>query len=195
MTILFSRILFLASLVIFACNESGQKQVEQITSIVVDTQSDWGGNFKLHILKSETKDSVRVYSVVSTDRNIPIGFKLEVPINTDKFGEGIRFTSLGDTSDNFLRTLSKIYEVKLKNDSKFIKSISCNYAGLNDLTYKGDGQKRDSSVNYIKLFFEGAGEDDYAELYLNIDESAQCVELEEKDREYRPYIVKFLTAP
>ena len=167
--------------------------MEQIPGIIVNSQSDWGGNFKLHILKSETKDSLHVYTVVSTDNNIPIGFKLEVPINTNKFGEGIRFASLGDTSDNFLRTLSKIYQVKLKNNSKFIKSISCNYAGLNDMTFKGDGQKRDRSINYLKLFFEGTGEGEYAELYLNIDESTQSVELEEKDNEYRPHIIKFLT--
>lgn len=195
MTKLFSRILFLISLISFACNESNQKQkTEQIPSIVVNSQSDWGGNFKLHILKSEIKDSLHVYTVVSTDNNTPIGFKLEVPINTHKFGEGIRLESLGDTSDNFLRTLSSIYQIKLKNDSKFIKSISCNYAGLNDMTYKGDGQKRDSTINYVKLFLEGTGDDDYAELYLNIDESAKTVEIEEKDSEYRPYIVKSLTA-
>ena len=193
MTKQFFRILFLFSLITSACNESVQKQkAEQVPSIVVNNELDWGGNFKLHILKSEIKDSLHVYTILSMDNNAPIGFKLEVPINTDKFGEGIRFESLGDTSDNFLRTLSSIYKIKLKNNSKFVESISCNYAGLNDITYRGDGQKRDSSINYLKLFFIGTGED-YAELYLNIDESAKTIELEEKDSEYRTYIVKSLT--
>ena len=126
---------------------------------------------------------------------IKLQTKLEVPIDTDNFDEGIRFESLGDTSDNFLRTLSLIYQVCLKSLSEFIKSISCNYSGLNDITYKADGQKRNSTINYyIKLFFEGTGEEDYAELYLNIDEPTRTIEFEEKDREYRPYIVKFMIA-
>ena len=193
---LFFRLLFLICLITGSCNESTEKQkTEQVPDIVINSQSDWGGNFKLYILKSEIKDSLHVYTIVSTDNNVPIGFKLVVPIiNTGRFGKGIRFESLGDTSDSFLRTLSSIYQIKLKNNSRFVKSISFDYANLNDITYRGDGQKRDSTINYLKLFFEGTGEDIYAELYINIDVSTKTVEFEEKDSEYRPYIVKFLTA-
>lgn len=195
MSKIFSNILFLIVLFSFACNEGNQRRNdEQIPIVEINSQSDSGTSIKLHILKKEIKQSLFVYTVVSMDSNRPIGFIVEVPINIEKFGEGIRLMSLGDTSDNFLSALSRIYQVGLEKDSKFIKSISCNYAGLNDLIYKGDGQGRDNSINYVKLFFEGAGEDDYAELYLNINESAKTVELEEKDSEYRPYIIKILTA-
>ncbi len=189
-----SKIFLLFALITIGCNETHEKEKdgEPIPSVVFE-ETDWGGNLKLHILKTEKRDSFNLYTIVSTDNKIPIGFKLEVPTKIKKFGKGIQFQSLGDTSDNFLKSLSSVYQINLKGKEKFIKNLSCQYAGLNDLTNKGGGQKRESSINYIKIFFEGTGEDDYAELYVNIDEPNKTVELEEKDSEYRPYIIKLLT--
>jgi hypothetical protein len=38
------------------------------------------------------------------------------------------------------------------------------------------------------------GEDEYAELYVNIDGINRTIEFEEKDYEYRPYVPMLLSA-
>ena len=46
----------------------------------------------------------------------------------------------------------------------------------------------------MKLFFENNDPDGYAELYVNINEKEQWIELREKDEGYRRQVTKFLTA-
>ncbi|HLP35643.1 hypothetical protein [Lacibacter sp.] len=178
------------------CKESTRNQanIDTLQTIIIDKQTDWGGNFKLQIVNKSINDTAYVYKVCSVDNGLPVGFELEIPINIDKFGAGVIFRTLGDTSDNFLQTLYSIYGLNLQSNLKFTNKITCNYTGLNDLTFKGNGAKRLETISYIKIFFEGTGEDEYAELYLNIDETNKTVEFEEKDFEYRPYIAFFLTA-
>lgn len=178
------------------CNTKpkNRNKIDTLQTIIIDKQTDWGGNFKLHIQNKSIKDSSYIYKVCSVDKGLPVGFELEIPIKINKFGDGVTFRSLGDTSDNFLKTLYSIYRLNLQSNLKFTNTTSCKYAGLNDLTFKGDGQKRLESVNYLKVFFGNDGENEYAELYLNIDEINKTVEFEEKDFDYRPYVAFFLTA-
>lgn len=191
----FGQILFLAIFFI-GCNDrlSTENESDTLQAIIIDKKTDWGGNFKLHIQSKTTNDTSYVYTVSAIDNGLPVGFELEIPITLKKFGEGVIFRSLGGISDNFLKTLYSIYGLNLQSNLKFTKKTFCKYAGLNDLTFKDDGQKRLKSINYIKIFFEGDGENEYAELYLNIDETNKSVEFEEKDFEYRPYVAYFLTA-
>jgi hypothetical protein len=44
----------------------------------------------------------------------------------------------------------------------------------------------------LKLFFEGDDEDDYAEIYLNVDMDRARVDLNEKDPEYREPLLRAL---
>ncbi|MFN8253752.1 MAG: hypothetical protein U0V75_17905 [Ferruginibacter sp.] len=162
-------------------------------TIIIDNLTDWGGNFKLHIQNKEIKDSFYVYSISSLYEGNQIGFKLQIPIDIKTFGEGIVFKSTGNNSDSFIEALFSIYNLYPKDNLKFVESLSCKYAGLNDLTYKSDGQQRLSHINYIKVFLEGTEEDEYAELYINIDETNQTIEFEEKDYEYRPYVAMLLS--
>lgn len=187
----FSKIQILFASII-GCTAMPQKEMNHLQNIIVDKKTDWGGNFKLHIQSKVAKDTSYVYKVCASDSGTPIGFELEVPVRINKFGAGVIFRSLGDTSDNFLQSLFSIYGLKPQGIVKFIYHTSCNYASLNDLTFKGDGQKRLKTVNYLKVFFEGTKENEYAELYVNIDETNKMIEFEEKDFEYRPYVAYFL---
>ena len=45
----------------------------------------------------------------------------------------------------------------------------------------------------MKLFYESANENEYAELYLNINENEHWVEIREKDEEYRKAVLGFLS--
>ena len=179
---------------IVGCTTKTKSESEELPNIIIDKKTDWGANFKLHIQSKTTKNTSYVYKVCSFNKDIPVGFELEVPIKLDKFGEGVTFKSLGDTSDNFLKFLFSLYELNLQDNLKFTNNTNCNYTCLNDIPFKGDGQKRLKSVNYIKVFFEGTQEKEYAELYVNIDEGNNVIEFEEKDFEYRPYIAFFLMA-
>jgi hypothetical protein len=165
-----------------------------LENIVIDKLTDWGGNFKLHIQSKESKQNSYVYTVCSLYEENQIGFELQIPTDIKTFGEGVIFKSLGNISDDFITALFSIYGLYLQNNLKFVDSISCNYTGLNDLVYKSGGQKRLSHINYIKVFLEGNGEDEYAELYVNIDETNKTIEFEEKDYEYRPYVAMLLSA-
>jgi hypothetical protein len=165
-----------------------------LENIVIDKQTDWGGNFKLHIQSKETKDNFYVYTICSVYEKNQIGFELHIPTDIKTFGEGVVFKSLGNISDNFIAALFSIYGLSPQDNLKFAESFSCGYAGLNDLAYKSAGQKRQSHINYIKVFLEGMAEDEYAELYVNIDESNRTIEFEEKDYEYRPYVAMLLSA-
>ncbi|MDB5276150.1 MAG: hypothetical protein JWR61_1105 [Ferruginibacter sp.] len=162
-------------------------------NIVIDKVTDWGGNFKLHIQSKEIKDNSYVYTVCSLYEENEIGFELQIPTDIKTFGEGVIFKSLGNISDNFIKALFSIYGLYPQNNLKFVDSISFNYTGLNDLVYKSDGQKRLSHINYVKVFLEGNGEDEYAELYVNIDENNETIEFEEKEYEYRPYVAMLLS--
>jgi hypothetical protein len=196
MTNIFIGILSVLTVSVIGCTmrSKNQQKTNTFQTIVIDKQKGWGGDFKLHIQNKLTKDSSYIYRICSIDKGLPVGFELQVPMKINKFGYGVVFKSSGDTSDNFIKTLYEIYGLRLQGSLKFVKSISCNYSGLNDIPVKGDGQKRLKSINYIKVFFEGTGENEYAELYLNIDEANAILELEEKDFDYRPYIAMFLTA-
>ena len=87
-------------------------------NIIIDKQTDWGGNFKLHIQNKTTKDTSYIYKVCSADNGLPVGFELEIPNTINKFGDRVIFRSLGDTSDNFLNTLYSIYGLNLQDNLK-----------------------------------------------------------------------------
>jgi len=50
-----------------------------------------------------------------------------------------------------------------------------------------------AGLKEMKLFYEPANENDYAELYLNINDNEHWVEVMEKDEEYRKAILGFLS--
>lgn len=77
---------------------------------------------------------------------------------------------------------------------KFTNSISVTYVNLDEFAKSLGAQDGGDyeTQNQYKLFYEGSGEDEYAELYLNISPTEHWIELREKDEEYRPTIIKFL---
>ena len=79
--------------------------------------------------------------------------------------------------------------------SKFVDFITIDCMNMGDYV---DSLNKQSDGNYVttaqyKLFFQGKDEDDYAELFLDVNETNHLIELKEKDEEYRPAIIKLLT--
>jgi hypothetical protein len=64
---------------------------------------------------------------------------------------------------------------------------------LNELAKSISGKEEQyKAIDEYKLFLEGNSNEDYAELYLNINSTENWIELREKDEEYRTAILRFL---
>jgi hypothetical protein len=101
----------------------------------------------------------------------------------------VTYRSTGPESDSFLQVLDELYGTKL---SPKAMGGETRFAAI---SLEGDPRDLDKGPVKIKLFYEGAGQDDYAELYTNIELAARRLEVREKDEEYRLPVVKALRAP
>ena len=100
---------------------------------------------------------------------------------------GVIIKSIGEQSDEFLAALCELYSMKVsKNFRKH--NISATIFSLNS-----EKVNFNNSTSYykFKIFLnDESNENDYAELYINIDLKNQELEIFEKDNEYRKAIIK-----
>jgi hypothetical protein len=96
--------------------------------------------------------------------------------------------SLGEQSDRFLTALDQLYGTK-----QHVRKMGAQ-TEFTAMSLGGDPTHLRTAPVKLKLFFESDDDRRYAELYLNIDVGAGTVELAEKDPDYRPAIVRALTA-
>ena len=88
-------------------------------------------------------------------------------------------------SDNLLEALGNIYGINMSPASKFIENISTTYVNLDEMAGKETPDIK------TKLFLGNPDkENEYGEIYLNINENDGTVELKEKDIEYRSAVIK-----
>jgi hypothetical protein len=102
----------------------------------------------------------------------------------------------GGSSDNLLALLSKLYKLKVETLKHFIDSAKLSFVDLNEFAKAKFGKDAvpHTDAKEMKLFFETEDPEDYAELYVNINEKEHWLELKEKDEGYRKQVIKFLTA-
>lgn len=98
----------------------------------------------------------------------------------------VRFRSVDALSDAFITTLAAVYSSKAPV-RRMKPSIDFTATSL-----EGDPRDVAKHATKIKLFFEPGDEQDYAELYLNIDLAHHRAELREKDPDYRDPILRAL---
>ena len=111
----------------------------------------------------------------------------DVPLTT--YQGSVSYRSVGAESDLLLHALDEIYETKqapqaMKKATEFTA-----------ISLGGDPTDLAKEPVKIKLFFESNAEDQYAELFTNIDLKARKLYINEKDEEYRAPIVRALRAP
>lgn len=111
----------------------------------------------------------------------------DIPITT--YQGSVSYRSVGAESDLLLRVLDEIYETKqapqtMKKTTEFAA-----------ISLEGDPRDLTKKPVKIKLFFESNAEDQYAELFTNIDLKARKLYISEKDEGYRAPIVRALRAP
>jgi hypothetical protein len=179
------------------------KQMEKqdtfpVKELVVDKgeEEGWGGDIRLSIVSASETDTSRNYKAISNYEGKHLGIELSVPKSKEGskgFSKGIIIKSIGSESDNLLRTLAKLYKQKPDTSLKFVNVISVTYVNLKEFAKSLTGQEGESytMASEYKLFFEGKGENDYAELYVNVNPDEHWIEIKEKDDEYRPALIKF----
>ena len=165
-----------------------------IKPVFVDTSVDegWGRDIRLSFTRKVHTDSSIIYYVNSTYQNENIGFTVSVP----KEGHvKLAFRSSGTASDKFIQFLNYLYLGKPDSLIKFNKEtfVDCIHMGNYVDSLNQQNQGIYTTTHYCKLFFQGKKEDDYAELYFNINDDEYWIELKEKDNEYRNLIIKLLS--
>lgn len=101
----------------------------------------------------------------------------------------VTFHSIGPESDTFLQVVDELYGTKLNPKAMRTDTV---FAGL---SLEGDPNDLAKGAVKIKLFYESDKEDEYAELFTNIELAGQRLEIAEKDESYRLPIVKALQTP
>ena len=204
-------ILYGLTLFLFSCNNSDKTKNSSpdlakenndsypIKELVIDNgeEEGWGADIRLSIVSVAETDTSKLYTAISTYQGTKLGLLVSIPKQKEGgkgFASGIVLKSIGTESDNLIQTLAKLYKQKSDSSLKFTNSISVTYVNLDEfaksLGAEDGGEYK--TQNQYKLFYEGLNEEDYAELYLNIDPTEHWIELREKDEEYRPVIIKFL---
>jgi len=110
----------------------------------------------------------------------------DVPLVT--YRGTVTYRSVGPESDAFLGVLDELYGTKL-NPTKMGTETHFTAISLG-----GDPGNLMRGPVKIKLFYESDKEDDYAELYTNIELAAHRLEIHEKDEGYRLPVIKALHA-
>jgi hypothetical protein len=129
----------------------------------------------------------------------PIGFSIEVhPEWKDSPLEDASATfywgratvkSIGPPSDNFISALARLYGLPIPS-RPMLPAIETQAVGL-----AVDPRGIETTRVPMKLFFHSEStEENYAEVFLNIDVSGGVVEFHEKDMEYRQPLLRALYA-
>jgi hypothetical protein len=98
----------------------------------------------------------------------------------------VSYRRVGPESEAFLKMLDDLYRTNV-NPKEMRAETTFSAAAL-----KGDPGDLSKGPVMMKLFFETGRNDQYAELYTNIDLSARRVELAEKDEGYRRQVIAAL---
>jgi hypothetical protein len=202
MNIMLKFLLFFFIAGIFGCgsnqskpNSAANSNIDTFPSkpIFVDTSEvdGWGGDIRLSFTEKSYTDTSIIYNVNSTFENKHLQFLVSVP----KEGHvKLLFKSVGAGSDNFVRFLKYLYSGVTDSLIKLNKqtSVDCIHMGNYVDSLNKQSQATYTTTHTCKLFFQGQKEDDYAELYFNINDEEHWIELREKDKDYRNMIIKFL---
>lgn len=203
----FKSILILSLFSIFSnCNKSSNSPDSNLKEITeVADQEEGFVDISLKIVSEQkTKDSY-IYIAKGLFQSKIVGAKFEVKsnmpngINNDgsldaKNGfirNGIKISTIGNESDELVKAISKLYgfptENKFTSNALLPTSFSLNQSNV----------ELDNAGYYkFKLFFrdgEKDNEEDYCEIFFNVNTKNKTIELFEKDEEYRDLLINVFT--
>ena len=151
----------------------------------------------LPIIQAESKLSSLV-SVVARGKiqGSVVGFAVDLdskwivkPIenaNASFYWGKARLRSIGPDSDAFSKLLAGLYQLPCAT-AKMPSHIEVEVVGL-----ANDPRLVKSNPTKMKLFFNANSENNYAEVFLNLDLNSKVLEFHEKDPEYRAPLLRAL---
>jgi hypothetical protein len=163
-------------------------------------EEGWGADIRLSLTEITSTDSFISYKAISSHEGKNVGLEFTLP----KIKPGtensptqiLTIRTCGESSDNLLMLLSKLYKLRVDTTKHFIGFVKLAFVDLNEFAKAKFGKDAipGTDAKEMKLFFETEDPDDYAELYVNINDKEHWLEIREKDEGYRKQVIKFLTA-
>lgn len=165
-----------------------------IAEITSEREEDGFIDLVFGISRLCVENNVQTINVVGTSAGRKVGFSVELGSQWKSGGVGdlhissgiVRIASTGDESDSFVRALAQVYEVDSPS-GQMSKNVEFTAVSLG-----GNPADIENGPVKLKLFFEPDG-DGYAEVYANFDLAAKKFYFNEKDPEYRPFILSALS--
>jgi len=106
---------------------------------------------------------------------------------------GVGINSLGEESDNLLKTLAELYGEAIPEHARMKQCVPADFFIMSNP--KNRKHCFDSMKINLKMFFGNTGDNQYyCEHYLNIDLPNKIIEFREKDEAYRKNIIKCFTS-
>ena len=162
---------------------------EGFQDLVFNIEKYWNDEYGNHIVHARGQFHDRIVGFKIAFRpNMRLGIVNSEFDNTAFYVEGITMFSAGKESDDFVRAISELYEIKNRDQRMKDKVIFTSFAlGGNPLNFAQEELK-------FKVFHDDSDSlGMYAELYINICVEENIIELREKDIEYRKNIIRALT--
>jgi hypothetical protein len=200
-------------LLIFSCSNKDQsknngekedlaRDTFAIKKLIVDTSQEegWGADMRISIVENTKTDTSITYIATSSYDSQIVGLQLTIPTNTpnDKKADAqpMHLKSLGEASDNLIMLLSRLYKQRIDSSLHFVATKRIVFIDLDEFAKKQFGQYPNdpSGSRGLKAFFDSEIEDDYGEIYINLNEKEHWIELKEKDEGYRKAVLKGLTS-
>jgi len=173
-----------------------------IKPLLIDNgeEEGWGADIRLSLTEITSTDSFITYKAISSHKGKNVGIELALPNSKpgieNSLTQILTIKTCGESSDNLLMLLSKLYKLRDDTAKHFISSAKLAFVDLNEFAKSKFGKDAvpGTDAKEMKLFFETEDPEDYAELYVNINDKEHWLELREKDEGYREEVIKFLTA-
>lgn len=193
---------FIGALLLFSCTnrqKDAQKPIPPLSEINSNTSGPDFMDITLVMSNDQKTDSSHIYSAQGLHNGVQVGFIIEIKSNipagisgNDDISQSgfsqnaVSFRSSGKESDDFIKALAELYKIPFP-DHFTNKPMSFTVFSLNDKI-----ADLDKNGKYkLKVFMDD--DDIYGEIFLNIDTDKRLIELNEKDIEYRPAIIRFLS--
>ena len=173
-----------------------------IQSLFIDNgeEEGWGADIRLSLTEITSTDSLIIYTAISSHEGKNVGMEFILPKSKPGAENSptqiLTIKTCGASSDNLLMLLSKLYELKIDTTKHFIGFVKLAFVDLNEFARAKFGRDAvpQTDAKEMKLFFETEDPDDYAELYVNINDKEHWLEMREKAKGYREQVIKFFTA-
>jgi len=165
-----------------------------------DEEQGWGADIRLSLTEITSTDSFTTYKAVSSYETKNVGVEFFLPNSKPRIKNSptqiLTIKTCGESSDNLLMLLSKLYKFRDDTAKHFISLAKLAFVDLNEFAKAKFGKDAipHADAKEMKLFFETEDAEDYAELYVNINDKQHWLEIREKDEGYRRQVIKFLSA-